>query len=82
MRGPRLAQGGGQTRGAQKKGSRTLPNWDSLEDAVRHAKEGAKPPRVLSGMDAALKEYQAFKAAGMIRQWRERWRRFLGARNR
>lgn len=82
MKGPRPAQGGGQTRRGQKKGRRTLPSWDRLSGAERNAKEGAKPPRVLSGMDAALNEYQAFKAAGMIRQWRERWRHFLANRNR
>ena len=75
MRGPRPAQGGGQTRGAQKKGRRTLPSWDSLQEAAR-------PPRVLSGMDAALSEYRDFKAAGMLWQWRERWRHFLASRKR
>ena len=30
--------------------------------------------RPKEGVEAALEEYQDFKEAGMLRQWRERWR--------
>ncbi len=33
--------------------------------------------RSKEGIDAALEEYQDFKAAGMLQQWRERWRYVL-----
>lgn len=83
MRGPRLAQGGGQTTGAKKK-HKAKHHWmpfDALREAEREAAKGAKPTRPQTGMGAALEEYQAFKAAGMLKQWRERWRHILINRN-
>lgn len=83
MRGPRPAQGGGQTTGARKKRRllRHPADFDALHMAEREAAKGAKPARPQAGMAAALEEYRAFKAAGMLNQWRERWRHVLTRRN-
>ena len=37
----------------------------------------AKPRRPRFGLEAALEEWAAFNAAGMLAQWRERWRHVL-----
>lgn len=37
-----------------------------------------KAVETVSGNEAAMREYQTFKAKGMLAEWRERWRHVLG----
>ena len=85
MRGPRPAQGGGQTTGAQKRtrlnGPKRKRHYAALKEATNQPAKTRKPQRPLIGMAAALSEHKDFKAAGMLEQWRERWRHVLTHRN-
>lgn len=39
------------------------------------------PRRSLTGHAAAMAEYKIFKGAGMLAEWRERWRHVLNLRH-
>ena len=68
MRGPRPAQGGGQTEGAQKKqpGARRegLPHHGEAEELERLA---FRMPDEKAEM---WRDYRIFKAAGLLHQWK------------
>ena len=49
--------------------------WGLEEKAKPPFRE--KPRRPCFGLEAALEEWAAFNAAGMLAQWRERWRHVL-----
>jgi hypothetical protein len=74
MTGPRQAHGGGRTGGAKKVKRR--PRQVKPEECGKPAFR-EKPKRPRFGLDAALEEWTAFNAAGMLAQWRERWRHVL-----
>ena len=74
MTGPRQAHGGGRTGGAKK--LKRVPRSSDREETAKPAFL-EKPRRPRFGLDAALEEWGAFKAAGMLAQWRERWRHIL-----
>lgn len=63
------------------RGPRPAQGGSQTEGALARSEPGPKRG-TLEGMAAALEEYRLFKAAGMLKQWRERWRRFFLHRNR
>ena len=85
MRGPRSAQSGGQTTGANQgpkpKRRNHRADFDTLAKIGQQSERGRGPHRPTEGMAAALQEYRTFKAAGMLAQWRERWRHILQHRH-
>jgi hypothetical protein len=80
MKGCRPAQGGNHTRGAEqhqkKPQRRRSPSYAELA-AQSKMNQADKPTRNHTGHEAAMAEYHIYKAAGMLREWRARWKAFL-----
>lgn len=82
MRAAHLAQGGRPTEGATKpkrpRGARRkVRQYEALTQPPPR-RDGIKPAE---GIEAALQERYAFKVAGMLAVWRERWRHVLTPRH-
>ena len=79
MKGFPRAHGESPTRGARKQGHfrrlKLLQDFDAEAERLARRRAKAKPPK--EGLNAALAEYRAAKAAGLVAVWRDRWRAIL-----
>lgn len=67
MIGPRLAQGGGQTRGAQEKSKQAT--------GTREAEAFERLSYRMQNEDAAMwRDYRIFKVVGLLHEWRRLYR--------
>ena len=75
MKGPRSGQSGGQTKAPHMIHTHTQPSEEKPHPSP------LRPTPEKTGHAAAMAEYRLFKAAGLLVEWRRKWRHVLIARH-
>lgn len=75
MKGPRSGQSGGQTTAPH------IIHTHAATDQAPPPRPGRPRQEKAGGHAAAMAEYKTYKNAGLLQEWRERWRHVLNLRH-